>query len=77
MGVRRIIRKRWRVRRGGIDVAADVNATIAANTGGRTQRVRASSRQEATAGDAAAGFEHAAHEGRHRARSDPEDDPRR
>jgi hypothetical protein len=77
MGVRRVIRKRFRTRRDGVDVAADVNATIAANVGRGSQRVRVSSRQEPTGSKREEGTPDAEPDDRNHARSDPEDDSRR
>ena len=47
MQVRKIIQRRLRSRRGGVDVAADLNAAIAANVGERGQTTHVSSRSTA------------------------------
>jgi len=47
MQVRKIIQRRLRSRRGGVDVAADLNAAIAANVGERGQTTYVSSRSTA------------------------------
>lgn len=43
--VRKIVQRRIRRQRDGVDVAADVNAVVATNTGGGGGRTTASSRQ--------------------------------
>jgi hypothetical protein len=43
-----VIERRIRRRGGGIDLAADVNAVISANVGGKGQRTVASSEQRVT-----------------------------
>jgi len=43
--IRRVIQKRIRRRGAGHDVAADVNAVVAANVGGKSSRTHVSSKQ--------------------------------
>jgi hypothetical protein len=47
MQVRKIIQRRLRGRRGGVDLAADLNAAIAANVGEHGQTTHVSSRSTA------------------------------
>ena len=47
MQVRKIIRRRLRSRGGGVDLAADLNAAIAANVGEQGQTTNVSSRSTA------------------------------
>jgi hypothetical protein len=49
MDFRRVLRKRLRVRRPGIDADSDVNVTVAASVGRRGGVTRVSSHQRATA----------------------------
>jgi hypothetical protein len=53
MNIRKIVNERFRKQLGGVDLAADVNAVIAANVGEEGQTTRVSSRQEASAGSSA------------------------
>jgi hypothetical protein len=55
MNIRKIVNERFRKQLGGVDVAADVNAVIAANVGEKDQVTQVSSRQEASAGSSATG----------------------
>jgi hypothetical protein len=52
--IRKVIQRRIRRRAEGIDVAADVNAAIAANVGERRASTSVSSRQHATSTSAGA-----------------------
>ena len=76
VNVSKVFRKRYRTRRSGIDAAADVNVTVAANVGRAGQRTTVSSRQRATAGPDVPDTETDPTD-RNRARSDDDDTGRR
>ncbi|MDX6396666.1 MAG: hypothetical protein QOJ43_74 [Gaiellaceae bacterium] len=51
MQIRKLIERRIRQRGGGVDLDADVNATVAANVGERGAVTKVSSTQTASAGE--------------------------